>query len=329
MALLLNRNDVRNLLDMPDAIAAVEKAFRELAAGQVDMPQRAAVHVPAHRGLHLSMPAWVGGGVSGLGVKIVTVYPDNPSKHHLPTVLAIVLLNDPETGNPVALMDAGYMTAVRTGAVSGVATKYMARADAQTVGVFGAGVQAETQLEAMCAVRKIRSATVYDVDAGRAKDYASRMSARCSIDVVAAQNARDAVEGQDIVVTASTAREPVFDGRWLAAGQHINAVGAHTPSTRELDTATVVRSRVVADLPEACLVEAGELIIPISEGAIGKDHIRGGLGDVVSGAIPGRQADADITLFKSVGLALQDVAVARLVYDRARGNGAGKEFSFS
>jgi len=327
VALLLNRKDVVNLLNMADAISAVEEAFRELAAGRVDMPQRAAVHVPAHRGLHLSMPAWVGGG--GLGIKVVTVYPDNPSKHHMPTVLAIVLLNDAETGRPVALMDAGYMTAVRTGAVSGVATKYMARAGARTVGVFGAGVQAETQIEAVCAVRRIEAATVYDVDEGRAKDYASKMSARCSIAVRVASSARDAVEGQDVIVTASTAREPVFDGSWLVPGQHINAVGAHTSSTRELDTRTVVRSLFVADLPEACLVEAGELIIPIAEGAIGRDHIRAGLADVVSGATPGRETDADITLFKSVGLALQDVAVARLVYDRARSNGAGREFSFS
>lgn len=329
MALLLNRKDVANLLDMTDAIAAVEEAFCELAAGRVDMPQRAAIHVPANSGVHLSMPAWVGGDRGGLGVKVVTVYPDNPSKHHLPTVLAIVLLNDTETGKPIALMDAGYMTAVRTGAVSGVATKWMARADAKTVGIFGAGVQAETQLEAMCVVRKIESASVFDVNAGRAKEYASKMSARCSIDVRVASNARAAVDGQDIIVTASTSREAVLDGNWLVPGQHVNAVGAHTPSTRELDTKAVLRSWVVADLPEACLVEAGEFIIPISEGAIGTEHIRGGLADVVSGALPGRQTDSDITLFKSVGLALQDVAVASLVYTRARSNGAGKEFSFS
>lgn len=329
MTLLVNRDEARRLLSMREAIDAVEGAFRAHAAGRVRMPQRAVVEVPAHAGIHLSMPAWVGGAEEGLGLKVVTVYPDNPAARGLPTVMAIMVLNDPSSGAVLAIMDAGYMTAVRTGAAGGVAARYLARAGARTAGIFGAGVQAETQLEAICAVRPIEAATVYDSDPARASNYVAAMSRRLSIDVKVASEPREAVTGKDIVVTATTSPRPVFDGAWLEPGQHVTAVGAHTPATRELDTVTITRSRVVVDLVEACLAEAGDIIIPIREGAMGTGHIHASLGEVVSGQKPGRQSEEEITVFKSVGLALQDVAVARLVYDKARASGAGTEFSFS
>jgi alanine dehydrogenase len=226
-------------------------------------------------------------------------------------------------------MDAGFLTAVRTGAVSGVATKYLARADASRAGIFGAGVQAKAQLRGLCAVRGIRAAAVYDIDAARARSYAEEMSEELGLSVVPAESPRAAVEGMDVVVVASSASQPVFDGDWLVPGQHINGIGSHSPQARELDTKTVQRSKVIADFPEACLVEAGDFIIPIKEGAIGKDHIHAGLGDIVAGLKPGRQNADEITLFKSVGLALQDVSTAHLVYQKARQAGVGTEFRFS
>jgi alanine dehydrogenase len=329
MTLLLNRQDVAGLLTMNDAIRAVEEAFRQLALGQVIMPQRTAIRIAGHNGLHLGMQAYIGGELDALALKVVTVYTENPGRHGLPTTIGVLLLNDARTGAPLAVMDAGYLTAVRTGAVSGVATKYLARPDASRVGIFGAGVQAKAQLRAMCAVRPIRAAQVYDVDVTRARSYAEEMSGELKISVTPVESPRAAVEGMDVVVLASSASQPVLDGDWLVAGQHINGIGSHAPHARELDTKAIVKSKVIADYPEACLVEAGDLIIPIKEGAIGKDHIHAGLGDVIVGLKPGRQTREEITLFKSVGLALQDVSTAHLVYQKALEAKVGTEFRFS
>jgi ornithine cyclodeaminase/alanine dehydrogenase len=328
MALLLSKKDVAGLLTIEDAIVAVEEAFRQLAMGNVTMPQRTAIRMPERHGLQLGMPAYIGGSVDALALKVVTVYPENPAKHGMPTTIGILLLNDPATGQPLAVMDAGFMTAVRTGAVSGVATKHLARKGARTVGVFGAGVMAQWQLAAVCAVRAIESAVVYDKDAGRAESYAADMSARLDTPVSPVAQPRQAVEGQDVVIVATSATEPVFNGAWLAPGQHVNAIGSHAPGARELDTAAVVRSRVFPDHIEACLAEAGDILIPLNEGVIGRDHLRASLGEVIAGIKAGRERDDEITLFKSVGLAIQDVATARLVYERARARTIGVEFAF-
>jgi alanine dehydrogenase len=328
MALLLSKKDVAALLTIEDAIKVVEEAFRELALGNVIMPQRTAIRMPEHQGLQLGMPAYIGGAVNALALKVVTVYPQNPTRHSLPTTIGVLLLNDPTTGKPLAVMDAGFMTAVRTGAVSGVATKYLASRSARAVGVFGAGVMAQWQLQAVCAVRPVESVVVYDKDAGRAASFAAEMAGRVKAPVVPASHPKQAIEGRDIVVVATSAIEPVFDGAWLEPGQHVNAIGSHAPAHRELDTTAVVRSRVFPDFADACLVEAGDFLIPMKEGAIGRDHLRASLGEVIAGLKPGRERDDDITLFKSVGLAIQDVATASLVYGRARASGMGVEFNF-
>jgi alanine dehydrogenase len=328
MTLLLNKHDVASLLTMDDAMATVEEAFRQLALGHVTMPQRTVIRMSQYNGVHLGMPAWIGGDVHALALKVVTVYPNNPTGHNLPTIMGVLLLNDPETGAPLAVMDAGRLTAMRTGAVGGVATKYLARAKARTAGIFGAGVQAQTQLQAVAAARRLTRAHVYDIDPEKARAYAELMTGRLGFEVVPVARPRDAVEGMDIIVTASSAQEPVFDGSWLVPGQHINAVGSHSPMARELDTTTVVRSKVFADQPSACLVEAGDLMMPISEGAIERTHVRAGLGEVIAGLKPGREHDSDITLFKSVGLALQDASTASVVYKRALEAGVGTEFVF-
>jgi alanine dehydrogenase len=328
MALLLSRKDVADLLAIEEAITVVEDAFRHLALGQVTMPQRTAIRLPEHHGLQLGMPAYIGGGVNALALKVVTVYPENPAKHALPTTMGVLVLSDPATGQPLAVMDAGLMTAVRTGAASGAATKHLARKWARTVGVFGGGVMARWQLAAVCAVRTIESAVVYDNDPPRAVAFAAAMSDWLGRPVTPVDQPRRAVEGQDVMIVATSAAEPVFDGAWLAPGQHVNAVGSHAPAARELDTTTIVRSHVFADHIEACLAEAGDILIPLKEGAIRHEHLRASLGDVIAGLKPGRRADDEITLFKSVGLAIQDAATAKLIYERACRANVGVEFAF-
>lgn len=323
MPLLLSRSDVESVLTMPDCLTAVEGAFAELARGETLMPQRSVIRVDRHQGLCLGMPAYVGGGANALGLKLVTVYPENPSKHGLATILGTLLLCDPGTGKVVAVMDAGYLTAVRTGAASGVATKYLARDDAKTCTVFGAGAQARTQLEAIHLVRPLKRVLVLDIEREAAGQFAEEMGAKLGVDVAPTDDVREAVGGADIVVTASSSHDPVFDGGWLQPGTHVNSIGSHSPDARELDTTTVARSKFVADLKEANLAEAGDILIPIREGAVTEDHIHASLGEIVVGEKPGREDREEITVFKSCGLAVQDVATAAAVYAAARAKGIG------
>ncbi len=326
MPLLLTRKDVEQVLTMKDAIAAVEEGFRQLALGNVTMPQRTVIRIPEHGGIHLGMPAYVGGveGGESLALKVVTVYHDNPAKYGLPTTIGTLLLNDPHTGALVAIMDAGFLTAMRTGAASGVATKYLAREDARSLGIFGAGVQARTQLMAVCEVRSIDRAILYDLNEEAREKFAAEMSERLSIPIEPTDNPQACVE-VDIIVAATSSSTPIFEGSWVEEGTHINGIGSHTPQTRELDTAIVQKAKVVADYTSACLAEAGDLIIPIQEGAISEDHIHASLGEIVAGLKPGRESAGEITLFKSVGLAVQDAATAVKVYELAQAAGVGEE----
>ncbi len=325
MALVISRQEVESVLDMKDCMAAVEGAFRELAEGNAIMPQRAVILVADRKGLFLGMPAFIGGDMNALGLKLVTVYPENPKKHDLPTTLGTLVLCDPATGKAEAIMDAGYLTAVRTGAASGVATKYLAREDSKTCVVFGAGGQAGKQLEAVHLVRPLEKAWVIDVVDEAARSFAERMSAELDLDVEVTRDVDNAVQSADIVVTASSSREPVFDGHWLRPGTHVNNIGSHSVDARELDTTTIVRSKFVADLKEANLAEAGDILIPIAEGAVTEDHIFASLGEIIIGAKPGRESDEEITVFKSCGLAVQDISTAQAVYAAARKKGIGTE----
>jgi ornithine cyclodeaminase/alanine dehydrogenase len=325
MALLLSRKNVESVLTMKDCLAAVEAAFGQLARGNAVMPQRSVIRVGEHKGLVLGMPAYIGGDASALGLKLVTVYPDNPAKHGLPTTIGTLLLCDPATGKALAIMDAGFMTAMRTGAASGVATKHLARQDSRTCAIFGAGVQARKQLEAVHAVRPLRKALVIDVIPQAADSFAREMSASLGIEVVPSADAEKAVRAADIVITASSSHDPVLKGDWLKPGTHVNNIGSHSPDARELDTATVKRSKFVADLSEANLAEAGDILIPIKEGAVTAEHIYASLGEIVIGAKPGRENAEEITVFKSCGLAIQDVSTARTVYELARARGVGTE----
>lgn len=313
--LLLTREDVMQVLDMSDCIEAVEKAFAELASGTAVLPLRIAITPPD--GISLYMPAYLK-EAGALACKVVTVYKNNPAKHNMPTTIGKVLVQDPKTGDVICIMDGGYLTAIRTGAVSGVATKYLARKDkGQKVGIFGAGVQGKAQLWAMAVTRDITKAYVYDSIEAAIPKFIEEMSTRLGLEVVKATSPEQILEEADIICTTTTSPTPLFDGSKVREGTHINGIGSHTPNARELDTAIIKRAKVVADSYEACLKEAGDIIIPINEGAIDKSHMYAELGEVVTGKKPARVNDKEITLFKSNGLAIQDVATAKLVYDKA------------
>ncbi len=323
MPLLLSRSDVTHVLDMADCIDVVEKAFVELASGTAELPVRIALTPP--NGWASYMPAYLE-GLGALACKVVTVYKNNPSKHNLPTTIGKVLLQDPETGDVVCIMDGGYLTAVRTGAASGVATKHLARDDkGQVAGIFGAGAQARAQLWAITVARDLSRAHVYDAVAEAADRFTDEMSRKLDLEIIVADSPESILEHADIICTATSSPTPVFDGDKVRPGTHLNGIGSHTPTTRELDTAILKRAKFIADSTEACLKEAGDLIIPIQEGAVTEAHIHAELGEIVTGSKSARENDEEITLFKSIGLAIQDVAAAKLVYDRARQAGIGIE----
>jgi len=325
---LLSRAHVQELITMEGAISILEQAFADFAAGNVIMPVRTPITAPDYAGLSLFMPAYIP-GLKVLGAKVVTVYKDNPSKFDLPNVMGTVILLNPETGAPICIMDGGYLTAVRTGAVSGLATKYLARMDTKVHTLFGTGVQARTQAWAVAKVRELERCLVYSVDDEEKKQaFAREVNKLTGVQTDVAKDAEDAVRACDILTLATSAKEPIIDGNWVEPGTHINAIGSHAPGMRELDTATVVKSKVFPDSIEACSAEAGDFQIPIEEGAWSMDNVAAELGDVVAGTKDGRTSDSDITLFKSVGLALQDMATASYVYKEAAEHGVGHEFEF-
>ena len=322
MPLLLTKEDVVRVLDMRDCMNVVEKAFAELASGTAVLPLRIGIAPPD--GVSLYMPAYLK-QMGALACKVVTVYKNNPTRHHLPTIIGKVLLQDPATGEVTCIMDGGYLTAVRTGAVSGLATKYLARTGkGQVAAIVGAGVQAKMQLWAMATTRELSRAYVYDVSADALSAFIPEMSAKLRLEILPADSPAQMLAVADIVCTASSSSTPLFDGSLVRPGTHINGIGSHSPNARELDTAIIQRSRVVVDSVEACLKEAGDIMIPLQEGAISQAHIQTELGDVVLGRKPARTNAQEITLFKSVGLAIQDAAAAHLVYERARQAGVGQ-----
>ncbi len=315
--LILSRADVESVLNMKETIEVIETAFRELSEGTAILPQR--IVIPTEDGISLYMPAFLP-QTGSMAIKVVTVYEHNPEKFSLPTILGKVLLQDIETGDVVAIMDGGYLTAMRTGAVSGCAIDYLAKEDAKSIGLFGTGVQGATQLWAACEARpRVETCKVYDLRKDVAENFAQKMKKKLKIpSMKVAETAEETVKGSDIILTATTSPNPVFRGEWLEPGVHISAIGSYTPETRELDTETIQKAKVVCDQVSACLDEAGDLIIPINEGAITKEHIYAELGEIIIGKKVGRESESEITLFKSVGLAIQDAATAKLVYDKAR-----------
>lgn len=320
MTLILNRNDVISVLQMQDCMDVVEKAFAELANGTAVLPLRTGIKPPD--GISLYMPAYLK-EMGALACKVVTVYKDNPVKHNMPTTIGKVLLQDINTGDVICIMDGGYLTAVRTGAASGVATKYLAREDKnQVAGIFGAGVQAKMQLWAVATARDIGKAIVYDISPEAVDKFVTEMSAKLNIGIVKAKSPEDVLQA-DIICTASSSATPLFDGKLVKDGTHINGIGSHAPAMRELDTEIIRRSLFIGDSREACFSEAGDIIIPVNEGAIKESHFYGELGEIITGKKKGRTSSSMITLFKSNGLAIQDAATAKVIYERALAKGIG------
>lgn len=325
--LLVSHREVTGLLPMPECIDVMADAFLALARGDAQLPLRQVVRLSGSPNLLALMPGQIGANDRtrhrpALGAKVITVFPGNDATPY-DSHMGVVLLFDDDLGRLLAIMDASTITAVRTAAVSALATRLLARADAGDLAILGAGVQAMTHLEAMLCARTLRRVRVWNRSADRAQRFASRAMARHGVQVEVTESARAAVAGADLICTVTASREPVLQGAWIAEGAHINAVGAALPTARELDTEAVRRSRLFVDRRESALAEAGDFLIPRAEGVIDDGHVRGDLGELLTGAVAGREHALDVTLFKSLGLAIADVAAARHIYEKGVAMGTG------
>jgi ornithine cyclodeaminase len=319
--LLVSQSEVAQLLPMPECIDAMAEALTATARGEVLLPLRQVTILPDNLGALASMPAFAR-GLGGIGVKVITVFPGNHGSA-FDSHQGAVLFFDAERGSLRAIVDASEVTAIRTAAVSAVATRALAREDAGDLAILGSGVQARTHLEAMLLVRTIRRVRVWSPTAEHRDAFADREGRRLGVAIEPAASAQSAVAKAHIICTVTGARQPVLKGKWIAPGAHVNAVGSSLRTSRELDTDAVVRARLFVDRRESALNEAGDFLIPKAEGAIGDDHILGELGDLLLGKVPGRASSEDITVFKSLGLAVEDLAAVRLIDQRARERGLG------
>ncbi len=320
LLIYLSADDIRRALPMADAVAAMKEAFIALSAKRVQIPARTRLPLEAE-GLALIMPC-SSPEKGAASLKWLSFCPSNPSRG-FPVIHALVILADAATGAPLGVLEGSALTAIRTGAASGAASDVLARPEASTAAIFGAGTQARAQLAALLAVRKIRRARVFDVRPAAALAFSVEMTESLGIEIVPAGTPAEALAGADVVCTATTATEPVFADRDIAAGTHINAVGVFDPLYAEIPPETVARSRVFVDHLEAALKEAGDLLRPAAAGLIKHDHFRVELGDVLSGRAAGRIRADEITLFKSVGSAVQDLYAAAQAVANARRLGLG------
>lgn len=325
--LLLSHLDVARFLPVPDCIDVMADALRSVAEGKAQLPLRTVLRLEGTPNAFGTMPAIVGkGSQAAIGAKVITVFPGNeatPFDSHI----GVVLLFDAAHGTLLAIADASSITAIRTAAVSGLATRLLANDDASELALLGAGVLALPHLQAVCAVRPIRKVRVWSRSGARAEAFAERARRHSSAEIVVSSTAREAVAGADVVCTITGARTPILEGAWLAPGTHVNAVGASLPVARELDASAVARARMFVDRRESTLKESGDFLFARDEGAIDDSHIRGELGDVLLKRVAGRKERGDITLFKSLGLAVEDVAALRHIYTQALAAGAGTAVS--
>jgi ornithine cyclodeaminase/alanine dehydrogenase-like protein (mu-crystallin family) len=333
---ILNESDLRSLLTMSEVIASVEAGFQALARDAVRMPERMRLFIPERKAVMLEMPAYLqsppsddeptAGAESALGSKIVSVFPQNVDRN-LAIIQAAYILLDAETGVPISVLDGRFITAIRTAATSAVATKFMAGPAPKRLAVFGAGVQARFHIEAMMCVAQIERVMITSRSIEKARalcDYV-RETYSTACDVVTPD---EAASNANLICTCTTSTAPLFDGSLLRPATHINAVGALAPTSRELDTEAIRRARVIIDAEMGAGKEAGEILIPLAEGAIEAGHVKGTLGDVVSGKVAGRESNDELTVFRSSGLAIEDLVTASLAFKRAIAGGVGVEVSF-
>ncbi|MCI0692883.1 ornithine cyclodeaminase family protein [candidate division KSB1 bacterium] len=320
-ALIVNQAEVAEWLPMRECMDVMAETFKMLAAGKTILPLRPIMWLPEKIGALGMMPAYMK-DLNAMGLKVLSIFPGNhgtPYDSHQ----GAVLLFEAKHGCLLAIMDATAITAIRTAAVSGVATQWLAREDAHDLAILGTGTQARTHLEAMLLARKIRRVRVWSRNADHTRQFTERESRRHGIMVESMETAQEAVAEADIICTTTAANEPVVLGDWLKSGAHINAVGACVPAARELDTAAMLKSRLFVDRRESALNEAGDFIIAKNEGALDDDHICGELGEILLGQAQGRTSAEEITLFKSLGLAIEDLASAHHIYTKMLEKGVG------
>lgn len=322
---VLNAHDLGRTLTMADTIEAMKRAFAAYSSGAATVPQRLGVAVPPNDGVVLVKPALLPG--EGLGAKLVSVFPENASKG-LPVISGLVVMLDPTTGEPMGLCDGGFLTALRTGAASGAATDLLARDDAAIGAVIGCGVQGRTQAMAIDTVRALEEIRLFDTSTDQMERFVAEVAPSLRARLAPASSPDQAIEGADIICTATTSREPVFRGALVKDGAHINGVGSFTPRMREVDDDTVGRAGIFVDSHEAAKTEAGELIRAVEMGLTNPNDWTE-LGEVVVKSESGRQSDDQISFFKSVGLAAQDIAAAALAFERAAELGLGTEINLS
>jgi ornithine cyclodeaminase/alanine dehydrogenase-like protein (mu-crystallin family) len=326
--LVLSAGAVHELLGYAQCTQAMRDVLAARARGEVFQPLRSVLRPAGAAGLMALMPSYQSGPAAGYGLKAICITPGNPAVG-LDSHQGIVLLSSPETGEPLALLNASAVTEIRTAAVSAVATSLLARPDADVLAIIGTGVQAKAHLHAIGAIRPLTQVRVAGSTPAKAPKFVAAIGP-APAPVIACDSVRDAVSGAGIVVTATSSAEPVLHRGWLAPGTHINAVGACLPHTRELDTATIAAAALFADSRDSVLAESGDYLIPAAEGAVGPDHIRAEIGDLLAGLAPGlgRRDPGEITVFESLGLAVEDLAAAAVAYQAARQHNAGAWLDF-
>ena len=319
--LLLSEKEVQGLIDIHELIEALEQAHIQYSTGNAVMPVRLVVPLPQIDGRITSMPGYLNAD-KALGMKVVTYFQSNP-RQNLPAILATIMLFSAETGKMIAAMDGSYITAIRTACASAMATKVLANPQTPVLGILGAGVQARAHIQALTRVRKLEKIKLYSPSGASAAALKQEMAPQVQATIEATNSADEAVRNADLVVTVTTAKGPILEKDWLKPSVHINAVGSHRPDLREIDGATLARAKVVVDSREAIMAECGDILLAIKEGSIAKENIHGEIGEVLAGTKPGRARADEITLYKSVGIAIQDVATANLVYHKALKQGVG------
>lgn len=321
--LVINQSEVSQALSMKACIPLMRDALAALAAGEAVQPLRTHIATPDRRGILATMPGYLA-SAKALGIKVLTVFASNEGTR-FDSHQGAVLLFEEERGTLIAVLDATAITAIRTAAVSGVATELLAAPDAGDLAILGAGTQALSHAEAMFAVREIRRVRLWNRSAGRGRKLAEIIESRFGRKVELCSSVEEAVERADLICTTTAAREPILRSDWVSPGAHLNVVGSSIPRSREVDTALMVRARLFVDVRESALNEAGDIVIPLGEGAMTDQHILGELGELIVGRHPWKRQPGDVTLFKSQGIAIEDIASARFIYDEARRLGLGRE----
>ena len=319
--IILTESDVKRLISIKEAMRIVEEAFRLCGLKRVQMPAKIYLHLPKYNGDFRAMPAYLEEPFESCGLKWVNVHPNN-RRFGLPAVMAVFILNDPKSGFPLSIMDATYLTDIRTGAAGGVAAKTLARRDSHTVALVGCGAQAQTQLEALNVNFDIRLVRMFDISTAAAQKFLRKMS-YLGLNMERAATIEGCVKDADIIVTTTPSRRPLVKQDWVGEGAHINAIGADAKGKQELDPELLKRAKIVVDDWHQAS-SAGEINVPIAKGLLSEDDVYSTLGDIVAGKKRGRTSEEEITVFDSTGLAIQDVSVASFIYKKALKKGIGK-----